>query len=75
MQIIDNHIYYSCSIIISNNLNMHDDIHNDISERLQIIKREFNSEIKRDPSIDEVIEFFSKNDNMYLLDNFLKNII
>lgn len=50
-------------------------MYNDISERLQVIKREFNLEKKRDPSIDEVIQFFSENDSMFWLDNFIKNII
>lgn len=46
----------------------------DIQEKLETIKREFNSILNRDPKIEEIILFFKENNSMHELNNFINLI-
>ena len=48
---------------------------NDIKETLEVIQRESILILGRTIDINEVIEYFSKNENMYWLDKYLKSKI
>lgn len=48
---------------------------NDIKKTLEVIQRESILILGRTIDINEVIEYFSKNENMYWLDKYLKSKI